>query len=167
MSLKYKYESWLKANPKLNSEISFWDFIEQFDKENPIEYKKHVLSNEFTKHAFWLKDGWHFCIHEFNNAKDFLFHDHTGDFYSFIIEGWYDEEILNNNGTSNIFNRCFGEHRFVKAKTIHRIIEVCPTGCKTLVIPKENVQPWSFFKIENGQIYQRIHNQKEFKLYKQ
>ena len=94
-------------------------------------------------------------------------HDHPWDFTTHVLAGWYREEvfIIDRDGwwTSCITRRLPGAAYQVQASHIHRIIEVSPGGCWTLVTPGDARRETLFWRfVEGRQAQSRPWHQQEF-----
>lgn len=77
-------------------------------------------------------------------APDFgLAHDHPFAFTSHILKGWYIEEHYWLDGNEkHIIKRQDGDVVHLPATWIHRIIEISPGGCWTIIIPQKCERKW-------------------------
>jgi hypothetical protein len=95
-------------------------------------------------------------------------HDHPFGFITHILSGGYIEEMYDAAKREFVIHhRNPGTSHLVKATDIHRIIEL-PTGhCVTLMLPQSgHIRKSGFYRFENGKVYRRDWDEKEFKLYK-
>jgi len=78
------------------------------------------------------------------------YHDHPFDFVSIVLRGGYVEEVYGDDGSGSPLDCYFLERRrwlavaSRRAETRHRITEVSPGGCWTLVLAGPRRRPWGF-----------------------
>lgn len=114
------------------------------------------MSEHFTKHHL---DGFPFpaVIHHFTAPDRGDPHDHPWGFTSTIIKGWYVEEIFDLNGHSFQLKRYEHESFRIDAKHIHRIVDLSPGGCWTLVLPDPVAERKSgFYQFRDGRTFHRF-----------
>ena len=133
---------------------------------------EEIMSNEFTKnHILGLVDEkgkpLDAVIHTFTGIDKGDPHDHPYEFQSTILSGWYIEEYYSPHKPSISWTRCRvkGEKFTVSYNHIHKIIDISPNGCNTIILPQDKIQEPGFWKFENGKAYRRQWNETEFKLY--
>ena len=111
-----------------------------------FEYEK--MSDEFDKyHIRGLPIQ--MALHHFKGPDRYLPHDHPASFSREILSGWYTEEKywtgIDGKIHSSIdqLNKGYSSH--VRAQDIHRIVDVAPQGCWTVVIVEPWVGEWSWY----------------------
>jgi hypothetical protein len=101
------------------------------------------MGPHFTK--YHLGEGpWPFSpvIHHLKDRDHSDPHSHPWDFHSHILKGWYVEERWARSDRSGLYiedvqiNR-EGESLYRDARAMHKIVDVSPGGCWTLVMARE------------------------------
>lgn len=76
-------------------------------------------------------------------------HDHPFSFHSFILDGWYEEEIFRQTPSgkwySYIVRREKGLSHFADSSIIHRVIRTSEGGCMTCVLYGEDEREWRYY----------------------
>lgn len=114
------------------------------------------ISDEFTK--YHLQDGsfpFDPVIHHFTQPDSSDWndaHDHPWDFTSHVLWGWYVERVYDvfDDGSYTFENvlRDVGSAAHVDAEHIHRIIEVSPGGCYTIVVAGPQRRETHFWRFD-------------------
>lgn len=107
-------------------------------------------------------------LHHIKGVDDGDPHDHPFSFVSHVLHGWYNEIIYNlePDGTCHsrsIKRRHQGFTHTVEAGTVHKIIDVSPGGCYTLILPSEKLKEPCFYRFVDGKVFVRQWNEDVFK----
>jgi hypothetical protein len=100
-------------------------------------FREEQMGEHFTKYHI---EGLPFdaVIHHFKTADEGLPHDHPFAFRSYIIKGWYEEQIWSETGLSYRERREEGSVIWIPATHIHKITRMSLGGVWTLITPG----PW-------------------------
>lgn len=135
-----------------------------------MQYRKEIMSPTFTKHVMDFDESqkgmFNTAIHHFVGPDNDFPHDHPFSINSHILKGsyiervyhieedgsWWTEDILREEGTVN----------YVKAGTIHEIIELPEEECWTMAVLGPHEKPWGHWKFTDDGIFYRKDGEQEF-----
>lgn len=89
-------------------------------------------------------------------------HDHPFDIEIEILYGAYTEEIWSRNGNTVFFTRNRGDRFTIRAKHIHRIVQLHAGECFILCRYGVKVQEPGFYRREDKKLLRRQHDKEEW-----
>ncbi len=101
-------------------------------------------------------------FHQFTSVDTGDPHDHPWGFRTFIVQGGYEEEVFNFNGTSEKFRWVVGDSVLVPATRVHRITKLFNDECWTLILPGPWEQKSGFYQWRDGHPWQRRWDEPDF-----
>lgn len=131
-----------------------------------ITIAEERMSDEFVKsHLQGLP--FDIVIHHFTAKDTGSPHCHPFGFTTHILQGGYVERVYtvetDGSWTSELFYRKAGTVHSVEATHIHEITELPEGECYTLIMPKEKVREWMFWKFDENGSQSRVWTEGDYK----